>query len=191
MEKICFVFTTLPWPVDERARALMMGEDFWSYEGQGNTREIEAITRYAHEHARTARRLTAEDLFVASTFAPWTKRDDQHAPDAAQHRSDRAAQRRWPLARPQDLQGGGGKTRAACPPARLPCVTPVPPPHLSRVDRCRRPPRRREGAGGIRAGQRSAFGLQSRVEIASPCSLARAAATCAARRCIATTLYLR
>ena len=60
MEKIGFVFTTLPWPVDERARALMMGEDFWSYGMQQNTREIEAITRYAHEQGLTARRLTAD-----------------------------------------------------------------------------------------------------------------------------------
>jgi 4,5-dihydroxyphthalate decarboxylase len=69
MEKIGHLFTTLPWPVDEleRARALM-GEDFWSYGVQQNAREIDAITRYAHEQALTARRLTAEDLFVPSTF---------------------------------------------------------------------------------------------------------------------------
>jgi 4,5-dihydroxyphthalate decarboxylase len=69
MEKIGHLFTTLPWPIDEleRARALM-GEDFWSYGVQQNAREIETITRYAHEQALTARRLTAEDLFVPSTF---------------------------------------------------------------------------------------------------------------------------
>jgi 4,5-dihydroxyphthalate decarboxylase len=69
MEKIGHLFTTLPWPVNEleRARALM-GEDFWSYGVQQNAREIDAITRYAHEQALTARRLTAEDLFVPSTF---------------------------------------------------------------------------------------------------------------------------
>jgi 4,5-dihydroxyphthalate decarboxylase len=69
MEKIGHLFTTLPWPVDEleRARALM-GEDFWSYGVQQNAREIDAITRYAHEQGLTARRLTADDLFVPSTF---------------------------------------------------------------------------------------------------------------------------
>jgi len=69
MEKIGHLFTTLPWPVDEleQARALM-GEDFWSYGVQQNSREIGAITRYAHEQALTARQLTAEDLFVPSTF---------------------------------------------------------------------------------------------------------------------------
>jgi 4,5-dihydroxyphthalate decarboxylase len=69
VEKIGHLFTTLPWPVNEleRARALM-GEDFWSYGVQQNAREIDAITRYAHEQALTARRLTAEDLFVPSTF---------------------------------------------------------------------------------------------------------------------------
>ena len=69
MEKIGHVFTTLPWPVDEleRARALM-GEDFWSYGVQQNMREIGAVTRYAFEQGLTSRRLTAEELFVASTF---------------------------------------------------------------------------------------------------------------------------
>ncbi len=69
MEKIGHIFTTLPWPVDEleRARALM-GEDFWSYGVQQNTREIDAITRYAYEQGLTGRLLTAEDLFVPSTF---------------------------------------------------------------------------------------------------------------------------
>ena len=69
MEKIGHVFTTLPWPVDEleRARALM-GEDFWSYGVQQNMREIDAVTRYAFEQGLTSRRLTAEELFVASTF---------------------------------------------------------------------------------------------------------------------------
>jgi 4,5-dihydroxyphthalate decarboxylase len=69
MEKIGHVFTTLPWPVDELEKARkLMGEDFWSYGVQQNTREIEAITRYAYEQGLTARRLTAADLFIASTF---------------------------------------------------------------------------------------------------------------------------
>lgn len=69
MEKIGHVFTTLPWPVDELERARkQMGDDFWSYGVQQNVREIDAITRYAHEQGLTARRLAAEDLFVASTL---------------------------------------------------------------------------------------------------------------------------
>lgn len=69
MEKIGHVFTTLPWPVDELERARkLMGEDFWSYGVQQNTREIETITRYAYEQGLTSRRLAAEDMFVASTF---------------------------------------------------------------------------------------------------------------------------
>lgn len=69
MEKIGHVFTTLPWPVDELERARkLMGEDFWSYGVQQNTREIDAITRYAFEQGLTSRRLNAEDLFVSSTF---------------------------------------------------------------------------------------------------------------------------
>jgi 4,5-dihydroxyphthalate decarboxylase len=69
MEKIGHVFTTLPWPVEELERARkLMGDDFWSYGVQQNVSEIDAITRYAYEQGLTARQLTAEDLFVASTF---------------------------------------------------------------------------------------------------------------------------
>ena len=69
MEKIGHVFTTLPWPVEELERAReLMGDDFWSYGVQQNAREIEAVTRYAYEQKLTPRRLTAEDLFVPSTF---------------------------------------------------------------------------------------------------------------------------
>jgi 4,5-dihydroxyphthalate decarboxylase len=68
-EKIGHLFTTLPWPVDELERAReLMGPDFWSYGVQQNKREIEAISRYAFEQGLNARRLTAEDLFVPSTF---------------------------------------------------------------------------------------------------------------------------
>jgi 4,5-dihydroxyphthalate decarboxylase len=69
MEKIGHIFTTLPWPVEELGRAReLMGDDFWSYGVQQNAREIEAVTRYAYEQKLTPRRLTAEDLFVPSTF---------------------------------------------------------------------------------------------------------------------------
>ncbi len=69
LQKIGHLFTTLPWPVEEfeRARALM-GEDFWSYGIDSNVKEIETITRYSFEQGLTARKLTAEDLFVPSTF---------------------------------------------------------------------------------------------------------------------------
>jgi 4,5-dihydroxyphthalate decarboxylase len=69
LEKIGHLFTTLPWPVEqlEQARALM-GKDFWSYGVERNVRELDAITRYAHEQHLTARRLTVEDLFVASSL---------------------------------------------------------------------------------------------------------------------------
>lgn len=69
LEKIGHLFTTLPWPVAEleHARSLM-GADFWSYGVKENHREIEAITRYAFEQGLNAHRLTAEDLFVPSTF---------------------------------------------------------------------------------------------------------------------------
>jgi 4,5-dihydroxyphthalate decarboxylase len=69
LENIGHLYTTLPWPVEEleRARALM-GPDFWSYGVAKNLREIEAVTRYAVEQGLVSRHLTAEDLFVPSTF---------------------------------------------------------------------------------------------------------------------------
>jgi 4,5-dihydroxyphthalate decarboxylase len=70
MEKIGHLFTTLPWPVEElqRARALM-GHDFWSYGADTNMRELEAVTRYAHEQGLTSRRIPLDELFVPSTLS--------------------------------------------------------------------------------------------------------------------------
>ncbi len=63
------LFTTLPWPVDEFARAReLMGPDFWRYGVAENAKEIEAMTRYSFEQGLTARKLTAGDLFAPSTF---------------------------------------------------------------------------------------------------------------------------
>jgi 4,5-dihydroxyphthalate decarboxylase len=69
MEKIGHLFTTLPWPVEElqRARALM-GHDFWSYGVDKNSRELDAITRYAHEQGLTSRKIPMDELFVPSTL---------------------------------------------------------------------------------------------------------------------------
>ncbi len=61
--------TTLPWPVDEFAKArALMGEDYWRYGATANTAEIEAMTRYSFEQGLTARKLEPDDLFAASTF---------------------------------------------------------------------------------------------------------------------------
>ena len=70
MEKIGHLFTTLPWPVEElqRARALM-GHDFWSYGVDTNRRELDAITRYAHEQGLTSRRIALDELFVPSSLS--------------------------------------------------------------------------------------------------------------------------
>ena len=45
-----------------------MGEDYWPYGVAANSAEIEAMTRYSYEQGLTARKLSAEDLFAASTF---------------------------------------------------------------------------------------------------------------------------
>ena len=61
--------TTLPWPVDEFAKArALMGDDFWPYGVAENAKEIEAMTRYAFEQGMTDRKLSPEELFVPSTL---------------------------------------------------------------------------------------------------------------------------
>ena len=45
-----------------------MGEDYWPYGVTANRAEIAAMTRYSYEQGLTARMLSAEDLFAASTF---------------------------------------------------------------------------------------------------------------------------
>ena len=70
MEKIGHLFTTLPWPVEDLARArALMGHDFWSYGLQGNRAALEAVTRYAHEQHLTGRRFEPRELFVPSTLS--------------------------------------------------------------------------------------------------------------------------
>jgi 4,5-dihydroxyphthalate decarboxylase len=69
LEKIGHLYTTLPWPVEELQRAReLMGSDFWSYGLHSNRREIEAITRYAHEQGVLSRRLSPEELFAPSSL---------------------------------------------------------------------------------------------------------------------------
>ena len=163
MEKIGFVFTTLPWPVDERARALMMGEDFWSYGMQQNTR------RDRGDNALRPR--TGTDRGPADGRGPVRRIHVRSGENMMTNmiltllstRSDRAAHRSRPLARPHDLHGGGG-TCAARPHACR--ARPAPPPHLSRAGRGRRPPCRRAAGGRRPPGQRVAVWLPSRIETA-------------------------
>jgi 4,5-dihydroxyphthalate decarboxylase len=64
------LFTSLPWPVEELARArALMGEDFWSYGVEANRQELAAISRYAVEQGIIDRQLSAEDLFAPSTLS--------------------------------------------------------------------------------------------------------------------------
>jgi 4,5-dihydroxyphthalate decarboxylase len=70
LETIGHLFTTLPWPVEELARArALMGEDFWSYGVEANQRELAAIGRYAAEQGIIDRQLSAEELFAPSTLS--------------------------------------------------------------------------------------------------------------------------
>ena len=70
LETIGHLFTTLPWPIEqlEQARALM-GEDFWSYGVEPNRRELEALSRYAHEQGINPRQVAIDELFALSTLS--------------------------------------------------------------------------------------------------------------------------
>lgn len=60
---------TLPWVVAEAESTRdAMGEDFWSYGFENNRVTLEAAVRYSHEQGLSARRLSAEELFVPSTL---------------------------------------------------------------------------------------------------------------------------
>lgn len=70
METIGHLFTTLPWPVEEFARAqALMGRDFWSYGVDANQRELAAVARYAVEQGIIDRQLKVEELFAPSTLS--------------------------------------------------------------------------------------------------------------------------
>ena len=58
----------VPWLYDEleRTRAVL-GADFWPYGLESNRATLEVFLHYAHEQGLTARRLTPDELFVAST----------------------------------------------------------------------------------------------------------------------------
>ena len=63
------LYTMLPWPVDEFARAReLMGDDYWRYGVNNNGKEIEAMTRYAFEQGLTDRKLSPKELFAPSTL---------------------------------------------------------------------------------------------------------------------------
>ena len=67
--QIGHLFTSLPWGVAEfDATKKLMGNDYWSYGIEHNRHVLEAFARYHHEQALSARRVTIEDLFPASTF---------------------------------------------------------------------------------------------------------------------------
>ena len=69
LSEVGHLHTTLPWPVDEFARAReLMGNDFWRYVVAENAKEIEAMTRYAYEQGMTDRKLAAEELFAPSVL---------------------------------------------------------------------------------------------------------------------------
>jgi len=63
------LLVTLPWLVAEVEETVaLMGEDFWRYGAKENAKEIDALTRYAHEQGLVSRKLSLEELFPASTI---------------------------------------------------------------------------------------------------------------------------
>jgi 4,5-dihydroxyphthalate decarboxylase len=63
------LLVTLPWLIAEAEESVaLMGEDFWRYGVKENAKEIDALTRYAHEQGLVSRKLTLEDLFPPSVI---------------------------------------------------------------------------------------------------------------------------
>jgi len=63
------LLVTLPWLIAEAEESVaLMGEDFWRYGVKENAKEIDALTRYAHEQGLVSRKLSAEDLFPPSVI---------------------------------------------------------------------------------------------------------------------------
>ena len=63
------LLVTLPWLIAEAEEsAALMGEDFWRYGVKENAKEIEAVSRYAHEQGLVSRKFAMEELFPASTI---------------------------------------------------------------------------------------------------------------------------
>jgi 4,5-dihydroxyphthalate decarboxylase len=63
------LLVTLPWLVAEAEETVaLMGEDFWRYGAMENAKEIEAVTRYAHEQGLVSRKFSMDELFPASTI---------------------------------------------------------------------------------------------------------------------------
>ena len=63
------LLVTLPWLVAEVEETVaLMGEDFWRYGVKENAKEIDALTRYAHEQGLVSRKLSLEDLFPPSVI---------------------------------------------------------------------------------------------------------------------------
>jgi 4,5-dihydroxyphthalate decarboxylase len=63
------LLVTLPFlEAETRATMAAMGDDFWKYGVHENMREIEALTRYAHEQGLVDRKVGVEELFARSTF---------------------------------------------------------------------------------------------------------------------------
>ena len=63
------LLVTLPWLIAEAEESVaLMGEDFWRYGVKENAKEIDALTRYAHEQGLVSRKLTMEDLFPPSVI---------------------------------------------------------------------------------------------------------------------------
>lgn len=60
--------SSLPWfrPELEATKALM-GNDIWAYGLRENAAELETFCRYSHEQFLSARRLTVDEMFEAST----------------------------------------------------------------------------------------------------------------------------
>ena len=68
-EYITALNLTLPWVGAElEATRAVLGEDFWPYGLETNSKEVETLIRYSHEQGLTEPGLTARELFAETTL---------------------------------------------------------------------------------------------------------------------------
>ncbi|MBC7779924.1 MAG: ABC transporter substrate-binding protein [Proteobacteria bacterium] len=67
--QIGHLFVSLPWAVAEfHAAKALMGDDYWSYGFEANRHVLETLTRYHFDQGLSARKVSPEELFAASTL---------------------------------------------------------------------------------------------------------------------------
>ena len=70
LNKIGWAYSSLPWFAQEYEETKkLMGENFWPYGIEANSKSLETLFRYSYEQGFSSKELTIEDLFHHSTLS--------------------------------------------------------------------------------------------------------------------------